>query len=560
MSLSSFATGVAPILYLADQESRLLCNFNNAKAWADSDDMSCNDDILKLDADSGDVLLLPHAGYEWVVGGHQVGARWEEKELGAERHLGGPLPVHGNDSSLRFWFAVNHDKNETLVILTMSVKTRSKSKARPRSFFLVVPTEDLRISSAMHDFQPISLDSVPEALFERPADAVSANTTRILHISFTLGHKRTCGVVMNSRPYTSKMRGTPLALLDGFKSLSEARQFDLYLKFSSYAQVGLQRFSRFMKQNVAFFTSHINLKNMYGSGWDGAFDLWEAQGWHNPQEASSRKRKACSPFREEQIKAPPAYDHRPAPPVYADSQVPHTPNAKPTRSDPSLQSSVHNSSYVTTPGSVVCDSVAPGIPSTPYTPYTVIISDTTSEKSFSAPTTHSAFPTLYPAVDPSSLPQLFDREMGMWLLTAWNLILNIHFTLINELLAVAAAVNKQDVSGYRAARVMCAKKLAICVADQIQQTESNNIDDDTRLKKLRTEILASEPDSCISWLFTLRSEGDLGFMELLGKLEVRKKVALSASDDDEAFRDVMVIRAAIVLQALCVEGTRLCRI
>ncbi|KAG9565816.1 hypothetical protein KCU71_g11767, partial [Aureobasidium melanogenum] len=523
--------------------------------------MSCSDDVLKLDADSGDVLLLPHAGYEWIVGGHQVGARWEEKELGETRHLGGPLPVHGNDSLLRFWFAVNHDKNETLVVLTMSVKTRSKSRARPRSFFLVVPAEDLRVSSAMHDFQSIPLDSVPETLFERPADTVSANTTRILHISFTLGHKRTCGVVMNTRPYTSKLRGTPLALLDGLKSLSQARQFDLYLKFSSYAQVGLQRFSRDMKQNVAFFTPHINMENMYGSGWDGAFDLWEAQGWHNAHEAPSRKRKACSPFPEEQIKAPPAYDHRSAPPVYADSQVPHTPNAKPIQSGPSLRLSNRKPPpHVTTPVSVVCDSVAPGIPSTPYTPYTVIISDTTSEKSFSASTTHSPLPTLYPAVDPSSLPQLFDREMGIWLLTAWNFVPNLHFTLIHDLLAVAVAVNKQDVSGYRAARIMCAKKLATCVADQMQQTESSSVDDDTRLKKLRTETLASEPDSCISWLFMLRSEGDLGFMELLGKLEVRKRVALSAPDDVNAFRDVMVIRAAIVLQALCMENTQLCRV
>ena len=166
-------------------------------------------------------------------------------------------------------------------------------------------------------------------------------------------------------------------------------------------------------------------------------------------------------------------------------------------------------------------------------------------------------PNLYPAVDPSSLPQLFDREMGMWLLTAWNLVSNIHFTLIHELLAVAAAVNKRDVSGYRTARMVCARKLATCMAEQMQQTESSDVDDDARLKKLRTEILASEPDSCISWLFMLRPEGDLGFMELIGKLEVSKRVAFSDSDNIDAFRDVMVIRAAIVLQALSMKSPRI---
>jgi hypothetical protein len=180
-----------------------------------------------------------------------VGARWEDKDIGTTRHLGGPSPVHGNDSSLRFWFAIDRDKNQMLVILTMSVKSRSKPKARPRSFFLIVPTEDLRISSAMHDFQ-LPPDLVLEALFERPADPVSANATRILHVSLALGHKRTCGVVMNARPFSGKMRGTPLALLDGPRSLSEARQVDLYLKFSSYAQVGLQRlFQVMVEQKVA---------------------------------------------------------------------------------------------------------------------------------------------------------------------------------------------------------------------------------------------------------------------------------------------------------------------
>lgn len=198
-------------------------------------EMSCNDNALKLDADSGDVF----ARLEWIVRGHQVGAQWEDKELESMRHLGGPSPVHGNDSSLRLWLALDPDQNEMLVVLTMSVKSRSKSKARPRSFFLIVPAEDLRISSAMHDFHPTSHDSVPQALFERPADSVSANATRILHVTFALGHERACGVVMNSRPYSGKLRGTPLALLDGLKSLSEARQFDLYMKFSSYAQVGL---------------------------------------------------------------------------------------------------------------------------------------------------------------------------------------------------------------------------------------------------------------------------------------------------------------------------------
>jgi len=84
------------------------------------------------------------------------------------------------------------------------------------------------------------------------------------------------------------------------------------------------------------------------------------------------------------------------------------------------------------------------------------------------------------------------------------------------------------------------------------------VNDKTQREKLRNKILASEPDGCISWLFMLRPAGDVGFMELLGKLEVRKRIALSASadDHDDAFRNAMVIRAAIVLQALSIEGAQ----
>ena len=511
--------------------------------------MSCNDDALKLDTGTGDVLLSPRL--EWIVGGHQVGAQWEDKELETTRHLGGPSPVHGNDGSLRLWFALDQDKNEMLVALTMSVKSRSKSKARPRNFFLVVPAEDLRISSAMHDFHPISPELVPEALFERSADTVSANATRILHVSFALGHKRTCGVVMNGRPYSGKMRGTPFTLLDGLKSLSEARQFDLYLKFSSYAQVGLQRLIRVMDRNTAFFTPHVDLNNIYGSGWDGAYDLWEAQGWHKAQDVLARKRKACSPTVEDPIEALPAYNHKLAPPAYATShllpQIPHTPPAEQPR---------QHSYHVASPSSIVCDSIAPGISGTPCSPYPIIISGSTSQKS-PASAANSPLTTLYPAVDALLLPQLYDSEMGMWLLTAWNLIPNIHFTLIQELLAVSAAVNNNDPSGYRAARMVCARKLAVLVADQMQQTESlSNADEEAQLKEMHTQILASEPDDCISWLFMLRSEGDVGFMKLLGKLDVRKRIALSASGGhrDDAFRNAMVIRAEIVLQALSMES------
>jgi hypothetical protein len=510
--------------------------------------MSCNDEAWKLDADTGDVLLSSGARLGWIVGGHQVGAQWEEKET---RHLGGPSPIHGNDSSLRLWFALDRDKNEMLVILTMSIKSRPKSKARPRSFFLVVPAEDLRISSAMHDFQPISLNLVPEALFERPADAVSASATRVLHVSFALGHRRTCGVVMNSRSYLGRMRGTPLALLDGLKSLSEARQFDLYLKFSSYAQVGLQRLSQDLERDIAFFTPLLNLSNMYGSGWSGAFDLWDTQGWHKAQDAPSRKRKACSPpLAEEQTEALPAYKLPPAPPAYtaptSATQVPRTPRAKQPR--PYL-------CHVTTPDIIVCDSIAPEVLNTPHSPYPVIFSGPLSEKS-AASATNSLVPTLHPEVDHSSLIKLYDREMGMWLLTAWNLVPNVHFALIHELLAVSAAVGSKDKSGYRAARMMCAKKLASLVADQMQKNNSSDVDEPTQLKKSRTGILASEPDDCISWLFMLRSEGDVGFMELLGKLEVRKRVALATPSDDDAFRNAMVIRAAIILQALSMEDSQ----
>lgn len=525
--------------------------------------MSCRDGALRLDADTGDVLLSPDApsGFEWIVGGHQVGAQWEEKEQGKHRHLGGPLPVHANDSSLRLWLAVDQDKNDMVVVLTLSVKSRSKSKARPRTFFLVVPAEDLRITSAINRFQPLPLDAVPEALFERPADAVSANATRILHASFNLGHKRSSGVVMSTRPYSGQLRGTPLALLDGLKSLSEARRFDVYLKFSSYAQVGFQRmYTQITTQNIAFFTPEFDLTNMYRGGWHGGFDLWEAQGWHDEcEDVSMRKRKASCLSPREQSPAPPAYAGNASPaPAYADKaalplvHVPCTPRPEHQKANHTPLPDASPRS-IPTPGSIVHDSIylsrsPSGVPATPYSPHPLFSTASTEKPSLiSEPPTS----TLSPPINLTSLLQRYDREMGIWFLTAWTLIPNIHITLLPELLAIATAVAKSSNHLYRDARIACAKRFASCVADVMQTP--------TATRNLQLEILNSEPDGLIEWLFSLREAGDVGFMELLGKLEVRKREALGAVGEQEFGRYMdgfMVVRAAVVLQALLMEAPR----
>jgi hypothetical protein len=118
--------------------------------------------------------------------------------------------------------------------LTLSVQLGKRGN-KPRRMFLLVPVESLALGNSAADFQLLGLDQVPESLFERPHDTRSAHYNSVLHIGLVLdlAHKST--VVMPCRVYVGRPDSTALSIMDRFKSLLESPNFDIFLKFNSYA-------------------------------------------------------------------------------------------------------------------------------------------------------------------------------------------------------------------------------------------------------------------------------------------------------------------------------------
>jgi hypothetical protein len=292
---------------------------------------------IKLDGDSDRLPEALYHRFTWPIAGIQVGIEWQQRRLSTNTcgnkddishiqasnlcHLGAPSPVNAQDCPLCLWVGVSRKTKELLVLLTQSMKLKKKSH-KARRMFLVVPAESLALGTSVPGFQRLSLDQVPEQLFQRPTDKASAHSNGFMHINLTLDSSRKSTVIMPAQVRENLAQGTALSLLDRLKSLSEAPTFDMYFKFNTYAQQELLKLTGDMKHGCIRFSSYttpvFNTKAMYSGDRDGVFDQWQAQGWQpdHPTETKSRKRGAS-----DLLDTPPGYAPRRLaadPPTYDD--------------------------------------------------------------------------------------------------------------------------------------------------------------------------------------------------------------------------------------------------
>jgi hypothetical protein len=292
---------------------------------------------LKLDGDSDQLLEALYHRFTWPISGIQVGIEWQQRRMSTNTcgtkddishiqasnlcHLGAPSPVNAQDCPLCLWVGVSRKTEELLVLLTQSMKLKKKSH-KARRMFLVVPAESLALSTSVPGFQRLSLDQVPEQLFQRPTDKASAHSNGFLHINLALDSGRNSTVIMPAQAREKLAQGTALSLLDRLKSLSEASTFDMYFKFNTYAQQELLKLTEDTEHGCIRFNSYttpvFNTKAMYSGDRNGVFDQWQAQGWQpdHRTETKSRKRGAS-----DLLDAPPGYAPRRLavdPPTYDD--------------------------------------------------------------------------------------------------------------------------------------------------------------------------------------------------------------------------------------------------
>lgn len=216
---------------------------------------------------------------KWAIKKHAVIVTWrEETDQGKHTlwHLGDRTPHNQEPSQLYIWIGEDVVNSRLLVVLGIKIRLRSSSKAVPRQMFLVVPSESLHIESTTPTYEQISRHDVPHMLVDQPSDTSTADSARILHISFSLGSHTSNKVIMPKAESQRPTVGQPLLLLQNLRSLSKARKFNVYLNFNTYAQQHLNTLSTRLEKG-GLLTPSIDLTSMY-AGRGGAVNNWSAQG------------------------------------------------------------------------------------------------------------------------------------------------------------------------------------------------------------------------------------------------------------------------------------------
>lgn len=532
---------------------------------------------LKLEDDVSNRL-------HWVVAGHRVGAKWQKKRSqsnegnadyerqeaggcdrkcldvaentkdttgrGSERtrhskdsdcecrYLGGPSTLNKADGDLSLWMAWDPQGRQLLNVLSMSVRLHAGRANSRRRMFLVIPSESLQISSQVAHFQPLPIDKVPKALFERPDDGPSAESVAYLDMTFHLDFHQKSKVIMTTQKYPNAVRGTPLALLDGLKLLSEASHLTLYMKFNTYAQHDLRTIQAQL-QSTVFATPTILLHRMYPGGHDGGFDLWLDQGW------SSRSRNQPPPKRKRTIdninrtpSPPPAYDQHQE---KAFSPVPHF-----------FPTPVPIPAYVSTSASALLSICSPAVRQSPL-PESCrpsIVENRSGSCVVETPIAARLPSPSHIVKDPSSSASVasrFYRELPLWLCMAWKDCPTAHYLFIDHLLAAGAAAWIEDEDRYHNARVACTAALT-------RHRARARVQGDDEQAALDDIVNNDEPARLISWAITLDPLADMYLSSHLTSFEIQRQQIAQLTDphsNDKDIYDALWIKATN-FKALCV--------
>lgn len=237
--------------------------------------MDSYDDIM----DVHNKLLMGKSDLDWVIKGQPVVALFSKDRQEERQHLGQPSRHNQVSDTLLLWIGLNQQTGQLLVTLTQRIKVSTTRKAR--LYIIVVPAESLELKSAAPSFWSLSEENIPLALIDMPTDERSAQTARLLHMSFSLRGRNKSRVIMPAQQYTGPLRPQSVSLLRRLKTLSEVSCFDLFTNHNSWTQLGLHKTGAMLDDAIAI-TPSLHLASVYPGPRDGGFDLWEKQGYHEP--------------------------------------------------------------------------------------------------------------------------------------------------------------------------------------------------------------------------------------------------------------------------------------
>jgi hypothetical protein len=519
-------------------------------------------------------LVSPDPSWTWVIE-KQCFVSWTDNEEGPK--CLGELSPRNFTVKLSINIGWRADSNEMLIALHLPIVSRGSKHAR--DMFMIIPNtfDTSRLDTTFASVQ------VPGRADLNNAGFAYCN---LFHIPVTVAEP--CDVIMPQTQRQKPLKGTPRVLVSNLKSLSEARVFDIYCRFDTFAQVELRKIFAKIDQ---LKTPLLLLDSMY-DGRGAGINLWQHQGLNLALE----NELLCEVPQQDTGLPPPYASHITPPPV--NIQVPRSdiifsPVSKDTDSEgvPESPFWVHMrrildykspqweaAQKVTGKREASAEPLPDQRRAKRIGPCRTPLIESTVRESC-APTTeldhafvdsqHDASPRTEKseeisspliAATPASLPPQSDEktivvhqdasppadrseEIAHWLYSAWKVLPSAHYTLRSQLLALGAATST---TSFATLRIDISTALAFAAArTPIQEPEP-------------PLLIASDAEAqvreVVTWINDVRSDADSILMQHLVALAgaAMRVIEVGNEDGRQERMDLLLLMKARCIALACV--------
>jgi hypothetical protein len=171
-------------------------------------------------------LVSSDPSWTWVVE-KQCFVSWTDDE---GPNCLGELSPRNSTVKLSINIGWRPDSKEMLIALHLPISSRGSKYAR--DMFMIIPNT-FDTSKLDTTFAPVQVPG------RKDLDNAGFAYCNLFHIPVTVA--KPCDVIMPQTQRQKTLKGTPRVLVSKLKSLSEARAFDIYCRFDTFAQVELRK-------------------------------------------------------------------------------------------------------------------------------------------------------------------------------------------------------------------------------------------------------------------------------------------------------------------------------
>ncbi|KAK8176194.1 hypothetical protein BKA81DRAFT_24095 [Phyllosticta paracitricarpa] len=389
--------------------------------------------------DTFDQVALNHP-LAWKVT-ESVVAEWTDADSDRRSQLG-TIDTKNCRTGPNLVLAVGCRDNTLLIIIHIAVKLRPSTGSKPKPMFLVLPVESLLHppSCEVLGSNKVSENTLTALGKWDGESGTKSNPKRIIKSHFQL--KDSGYVIMPQATIQRQVQGSPRSLLEDFRSLSNSLSLDIYMRFNTFAEVGLRQASQIISNGQAA-TPTIHVHRMFNQ--IGAINIWD-QYLLPPQ--YKEKSPVDEPRHRPQVLVPrsvqasPSHKICPANTDEGPFAIKETPPPLPQKSPSSLQP---RQCTATSPTSRPPSLLPPQPPKSPQ------------------PRKRRAMSP--PPADDDDL-ESFCSLMFLWLPWAWTILPDAHEVIRDDLIAMGRAICAADRATVAKLRAQCTKRIIFTAIDR----------------------------------------------------------------------------------------------